>query len=185
LALFAQAQQESPEWPYPAYDAAYTSLLKGDLDQAERNYAVVEQLAPRGFFTAKAEMDCVHRERSGEFPHGTCRSYAIAADMPDPSAKRESLERLLRQSPSLATAWKELAVLLPEDDERMTAITKGLSSHPDGDTLGILLVNKALILNRQGKHAEAIRILGELALDPKSTLMTEQVAKASLASLLR
>jgi len=159
-------------------------LLKGDLDQAERNYAAVEQLSPRGFFTAKAEMDCVQRERAGELAPGTCRSYVIVAEMADPSDKCAALERLLRQSPSLATAWKELALLLQEDDAKMTAIAKGLSCRPDGDTQGILLINKALILDRQEKHAEAIRILGELALDPKSTLMTEQLAKASLANLV-
>lgn len=185
LVLFTQARHEAPQWPYPAYDAAYTSLLKGDLVQAERDYAAVEQLSPRGFFTAKAEMDCIRRERAGELAPGTCRSYVIVAEMADPSDKSAALQRLLRQSPSLAIAWKELALLLQEDDAKMTAIAKGLACHPDGDTKGILLINKALILDRQEKHAEAIRILGELALDPKSTLMTEQLAKASLANLLR
>jgi tetratricopeptide (TPR) repeat protein len=183
LLLFAQAQQEAPQWPYPAYDAAYTSLLNGNLDQAERDYAVVERLSPRGFFTAKAEMDCIGREHAKDFASGTCKSYVLVAAMPDSPEKRAGLERLLRQSPSLAPAWKELAVLLPDDNARMAAIIKGLSCQPDGDTRGILLINQALILNRQGKHSEAVSILGELALDPQSTLMTEQLAKATLANL--
>jgi tetratricopeptide (TPR) repeat protein len=183
LLLFAQAQREAPKWPYPAYDAAYTSLLNGDLDQAERDYAVVERLSPRGFFTAKAEMDCIRRERAKEFAPGTCKSYVLVADMSDSPEKRAAWEGLLRQSPSLAPAWKGLSVLLPDDDAKMGAIAKGLSYHPDGDTRGVLLINKALILNRQGKHSEAVSILGNLALDPQSTLMTEQLAKASLANL--
>jgi tetratricopeptide (TPR) repeat protein len=183
LLLFAQAQQEAPQWPYPAYDAAYTSLLNGNLDQAERDYAVVERLSPRGFFTAKAEMDCIRRERAKEFASGTCKSYVLVAEMSDSPEKRAAVEKLLRQSPSLALAWEELAVLLPDDDGRMAAITKGLSCQPDGDTRGILMINQALILNRQGKHSQAVSILGELALDPQTTLMTEQLAKASLANL--
>jgi tetratricopeptide (TPR) repeat protein len=185
LVLFKQARQEAPQWPFPAYDSAYTSLLKGDLDQAERDYAVVEKLSPRGFFTAKAEMDCIQRERAREFVPGTCRLYVMVVEMTDPSEKHAALERLLRESPSLATAWREFALLLQEDDAKLTAIEKGLSCRPDGDTQGILLINKALILDRQKKHDEAIRILGELALDPQSTLMTEQLAKASLANLLK
>jgi tetratricopeptide (TPR) repeat protein len=183
LLLFDQAQKEAPNWPYPAYDSAYTFLLKGNIDQAERKYAVVERLSPRGFFTAKTEMDCIRRERKAEIAPGTCRMYVIAADMDDPTEKRAVLEELLRQSPSLPGAWQKLAALLNDDDARMAAIDKGLSFQPDGDCRGVLLIDKALILARREKRTEAIRILGELALDPESTLATEQMAKLALATL--
>lgn len=185
LLLFDQAQQAAPHWPYPAYDSAYTFLVKGDIDQAERKYAVVERLSPRGFFTAKTERDCIRRERRAEVALGTCRLYVIAADVADPTKKRAALEELLRRSPSLPGAWEKLAVVLNDDDARMVAIDKGLSFQPDGDCRGALLINKALILARRGKRTEAIRILGELALDPESTLTTEQMAKAALVNLTK
>ena len=58
-------------------------------------------------------------------------------------------------------------------------------SDPDGETRGILLINKAVILHRRGDRDGAVKILGELALDPRSTLGTEALARATLASLLR
>jgi hypothetical protein len=43
LRLFAQAHEDAPEWPYPLYEAAYTHLLNGDLEKAEREYVQIEQ----------------------------------------------------------------------------------------------------------------------------------------------
>ena len=45
----------------------------------------------------------------------------------------------------------------------------------------MLLIHKALVLNRAGDHSGAIKLLGELALDRESTYGTEHLAKASLA----
>jgi len=184
LRLFAQAHEEAPEWPYPVYDAAYTYLLKSDLVQAQREYEVVERLAPRGFFTYKSELDCVRRERAGEFITGTCEYYVTIADMPDSAEKRVMLDKLLQGSPSLAPAWEKLAGLLEDDGAKLNAIDKGLACKPDADTSGTLLINKALILRHQGKRDEAISILRQLALDPQSTLRTELKAKFALANLL-
>ena len=47
----------------------------------------------------------------------------------------------------------------------------------------ILLLNKALALNRQGKKNEAVAMLGTLALDPQSTLGTETLAKFTLLQI--
>ena len=184
LHLFAQAHEEAPEWPYPVYDAAYTYLLKGDLGQAQGEYEVVERLAPRGFFTYKSELDCIRRERAGEFLAGTCRFYVSIADMPASAEKRALLEKLLQGSPSFAPAWEKLAGLLEDNDARLAAIEKGLSCKPDAQTRGTLLMNKALTIRSQGKHDEAISILRQLASDPESTLDTELKAKFALANLL-
>jgi hypothetical protein len=48
----------------------------------------------------------------------------------------------------------------------------------------VLLINRALILHRRGDRNGAIQILGELALDPGSTLSTEMLAKATLAEVV-
>lgn len=52
LRLLEQAHRLAPDWPYPLYDTAFTHLLGDDAVQAERYYAWVDRLAPRGFFTA-------------------------------------------------------------------------------------------------------------------------------------
>src|SRR5271157_3855476 len=184
LHLFAEAHEEAPEWPYPVYEAAYTYLLKGDLVQAEREYELVERLAPRGFFTYKSELDCIRRERAGEFLSGTCQFYVGIADMPASAEKRAMLEKLLQRMPSLAPGWNKLAGLLEDDGAKLNAIDKGLSCKPDAGTRGTLLINKALIMRREGKRDEAIAILRQLASDPQSTLDTELNAKFALANLL-
>ena len=50
----------------------------------------------------------------------------------------------------------------PANDETtlLQAIEKGLSCDPDDGTKGIMLVNKSLVLNGQGKYDEALKILG-------------------------
>jgi hypothetical protein len=48
----------------------------------------------------------------------------------------------------------------------------------------MLLLNKALVANQLGDRAAAIAILGDLALDPASTLATETLAKATLAQVI-
>jgi hypothetical protein len=49
----------------------------------------------------------------------------------------------------------------------------------------VLLINQAVILLWRGNRQEAVRILGELALDPGSTLAAETLAKATLAQVTR
>jgi hypothetical protein len=45
----------------------------------------------------------------------------------------------------------------------------------------MLLINRALVMNRAGDRSGAIKLLGELALDPETTFGTEALAKARLA----
>ena len=66
-----------------------------------------------------------------------------------------------------------------DDTTILQAIEKVLSCDPDDGTKGIMLVNKSLLLNRQGKYDEALKILVALALDPHS-MDIEQIAKATL-----
>lgn len=84
----------------------------------------------------------------------------------------------------LTPAWKDLAALLDDDADRLRAIEQGLAGRPDPQTLGLLLVDKALILANNGNRDEAISILGTLAVSPDSTLAAEHHAKATLAILI-
>jgi hypothetical protein len=104
--------------------------------------------------------------------------------MNDKAQKRAILEGIVEKFPAFPAAWKELAILLDDDDARLQAITRGLEHDPDGETKGILVINRALVLHRRGDRDAAVKILGELALDPQSTLGTEMLAKVTLAQVI-
>jgi len=184
LVLLDAAHALAPGWPYPVYDAAFTYLLQGDTDTAERCYAQVDRLAPRGFFTCKTTLDCLRRERAGELPAGFCRAFTTLESLVGLPRKKAVLESLVARFPGFAPAWKELAALLDDPDDRLRAIERGLAAGPDPETRGMLLLNKALVANQRGDRAAAIAILGDLALDPASTLATETLAKATLAQVI-
>jgi hypothetical protein len=48
----------------------------------------------------------------------------------------------------------------------------------------MLLIDRALLLDRGGDHQAAIHILGELALDPSATFANEALAKFALRRVL-
>jgi tetratricopeptide (TPR) repeat protein len=183
LELLNRAHELAPGWPYPVYDAAFSYLLQGDSVKAEERYAEVDRMSPRGFFTAKASLDCLRRERAGTLPPRFCMAFATLEFMEDKAKKKAMLEQIVAKFPSFPVAWKELSNLLDDRAARLEAIARGLEHDPDPDTRGMLLINKALILNGQGNHDDAVAILGALALDPESTLATEALAKAMLAKL--
>ena len=183
LRLFAESAKIAPHWAYPVYEAAFTHLLMGNLENAEGDYARLEKLEPRGFFTYQSELDCVRRERGGEFEPDTCRTYILLADMPASAQKRALLQKLLEGSPTLAPAWEKYAQLCDTDEEKMAAIEKGLASRPDRHTRGTLLINKALILDRRGKHDEAMELLNSLVSAPDSSLDTVTNARYAISHL--
>jgi tetratricopeptide (TPR) repeat protein len=183
LDLLDLAWDLAPQWPYPVYDAAYTYLLLGEAGMAEEFYERVDQMAPRGFFTCKASLDTLRRERAGELFPGFARAYATL-EWTDPGQKKAILAGIVDKFPGFALAWKDLSPLLDGDTRQLDAIEQGLRGRPDAETLGVLLINKAGILARRGDRDAAIAILGELALSPDSTLATEHLAKAVLASLV-
>jgi tetratricopeptide (TPR) repeat protein len=181
ITLLTKASALAPQWPYPVYDRAYTYLLMKDFDAARADYQKTVTLAPRGFFTAITALDILTREQKGEFPLGTYLAY-LSLEWVDDRAKRAAMVRhLVNEFPRFAPGWKELAVFADQDSDRLAAIEKGLAAEPDAETRGMLDINKALVLDRQGEDDRAIRLLGELALNSQSTYETEQLAKATLA----
>ena len=170
-----------PQWPYPVYDKAYTHLLMKDFDAARADYQKTVALAPRGFFTAITAADILTREQTGQFPPGTYLEYLALEWVEGRANKIDMVRRLVNRLPRFAPGWKELASFADQDPERLAAIEKGLAAEPDAETRGMLETTRALVLNRQGDHDGAVRLLGELALDPQSTYGTEQLAKATLA----
>jgi tetratricopeptide (TPR) repeat protein len=183
LDVLEQARDLAPQWPYPVYDAAFTYLLLGEPAMAQELYERVDQMAPRGFFTCKASLDTLRRERAGELFPGFARAYATTEWM-DPREKKALLASITGKFPGFALAWKDLSMLLDDDASKLHAIEQGLRGRPDAETLGVLLINKAYILARRGDRDTAVTILGELALSRDSTLATEHLAKAALAGLM-
>jgi tetratricopeptide (TPR) repeat protein len=185
IGLLTKASELAPGWPYPIYDRAYTHLLMQDFEAARADYQTTVELAPRGYFTAITALDILTREQKGEFPPRTYLAYLSLEWQPDRMKKIAMVRILVERLPRFAPGWKELAALADHDSERIAAIENGLTAEPDRETRGMLLINKALVLDRQGQHQEAVGILGRLALDPQSTLGTEHLAKVTLAMIVK
>lgn len=181
---FEKASKLAPDWPYPLYDAAFTYLLQNDAGKAYAHYMRVLQISPRGFFTAITAADVLAKERSGKLPPGTYLYYVSLEWESDPKKKAEAIFALNTKAPKFAPGWKERAKIESTERGRLDAIEKGLNAHPDIETRGFLLINKAIIFSNSGKKSEAIKILGELALDPASPLDIEVISKKAIASLL-
>lgn len=183
LDLLDQARDLAPQWPYPLYDAAFTYLLLDEPRMAEELYRRVDLMAPRGYFTCKASLDTLRRERAGELAAGFAKAYSTIEWM-DPREKRRVLSTIVDKYPGFPLAWKDLSMLLDDDTSRLNAIDQGLRGRPDAETFGILLINRASILAGHGDRDAAVAILGGLALSPDSTLATEHLAKVVLAGLV-
>jgi tetratricopeptide (TPR) repeat protein len=185
LALFEKSAKIAPEWAYPIYDAAYTHLLMGDFSEALVLYKRVNDLSPRGFFTAQTALYALQGEAKGDFPKGTYLYFLSIEWTDDADKKAQIVDQLLAKVPKFAPAWKAKAWLDSSDNDakRLGYLDNGLKCAPDPETKGFLLINKALILDRQNRKSEAIAILGELALNPSSPLDIEAIAKKTLATL--
>jgi tetratricopeptide (TPR) repeat protein len=155
-----------------------------DFDGARTYYQRTLELSPREFFTAITALHTLTREQNGDLPVGTYLAYVSLEWMADAAKREHPLREMVKVIPQFAPAWKESASLCDDDGERLTAIENGLAANPDAGTKGMLEINKALVLSRKGNHDDAVRLLGELALDPNSTVGTEHSAKAALSILM-
>ena len=155
----------------------------GDTSKALELYKKVDSMAPRGFFTVKTAVRALEGEAKGEYAKGTYQFFLSTEWTNDARKQLEIVNQLLAKAPTFAPAWKQKAFLEDDDGLRLGYLENGLKAHPDQETKGFLSINKALLINRQGKKAQAIRILGELALDPASPLDIEALARKSLANI--
>ena len=183
IAKLQEAIKIDSTWAYPIYDLAYTYLLKGDYENALKFYKKTDELEPGGFFTSKTELYALEGEKSGKFPKGLYIDYMQIEWTDDANKKLEIARAITQNTPEFAPAWKELANLLEDKTERLQAIEQGLSKEPDAETKGILLVNKALLLNENGKKEEAKQLLGTLIFSPDATKGNIEIAKFTLKSI--
>jgi tetratricopeptide (TPR) repeat protein len=183
IAKLEQAIAIQPGWAYPYYDLAFTYLLKGDFDNALKFYQKTEELEPKGFFTTKTALYTLEGERSGKFPKGLYGYYLQVEWAEGADKKLEIVKTIIANVPDFAPAWKELALLSDSEVMKGKAIEEGLSKDPDADTKGILLINKAIIMNEAGKREEALQILADLIDSPATTTANIELAKLVLTSI--
>ena len=185
LAHFKTASKLAPRWPYPVYDAAFTYLLQKDFDAAYRHYRRVDALAPRGFFTAKTAVHSLRMERDGKLPQGTYLRYLALEWETDRDKARQAALAMTRETPGFAPAWKTVAHLEDDPAKRLALLDSGLKADPDAETRGFLLLDKAVLLRERNQIPEAMVMLGELAVDPRSPLDVEALARHMLAQWAR
>lgn len=180
ISLLIRAHQLAPDWPYPVYDMAFTYLLMNDSENARTHYRETVRLSPRGFFTAITALAALDKEAEGKLPQGTYVTYMSLEWTNDSAKKQETIRSLVQRVPQFAPVWKEYALICHDADRKLEAIEKGLAADPDAETLGILMINQALTLHKQGNKEQAKQILGDLAADPKTTFANEHLAKNAL-----
>jgi tetratricopeptide (TPR) repeat protein len=178
-----KANELAPDWAYPAYDLGYTYLLQKDLKNSIKYYELTDKIEPKGFYTAKTALWSLRKEQDGDFPPGLYQTYMQIEWMGTDAEKIEMAKKITGKFPAYAPAWKELAYKLKDNEERKQATEKGLSSDPDLETKGSLLINKAIISDLEGKKEDAKKILGEVIFAKDSTLANVELAKYVMASI--
>lgn len=182
IGLLGKAHDAAPTWPYPLYELAFTYEMMSQPAKALPVYEQVVALAPRGYFTALTSLDCLRREAANEWSAGMCRRYAMV-EFAEPAKRTAELQAIVAAAPGITAAWKELALGIEDDPQRIAMLDKALANKPDAETRGVALSNKAFALDRLGKRAEAIKILGELVLDPTSPLDIVEMSKMGLVQM--
>lgn len=183
ISKLQEAMEIQPTWAYPVYDLAFTYLLKGEDDNALKFYKKTDELEPKGFFTTKTAIYSLEGEKLGIFPKGLYLTYMQIEWTDDINKKREIISLLTQNVPDFAPAWKELADISEDETVRLYAINQGLSKKPDIQTEGILLINKAIILNNSQDKEGAKQILNTLVLSENVTKSNVKLAKLVLNSL--
>lgn len=184
IQLYEEAIREAPEAPLPVYNLAQTYLNMGEIEQAQYYYELADRLSPKGFYDTKTALYTLKAEQEGDLIPGTYLSYQQIEWAASREQQVTIARDLVNHQVHFAPGWKVLANLLTDLDERQEAIVEGLSYPSDIDTYGNLMVNQALLWDMQGKHQEAIELLGELIFDPNMTVGIQNIAKFALGNIL-
>ena len=180
-----EAHQLAPDWTYPVYDLSYTYLLQQDFTNALKYYGMTDEMAPRGFFTAKTAHWSLKHEQEGKFQEGLYLAFMQIEWMNSDEEKLQVAKAISAKFPTFAPAWKIIAGKSDDLTERLEAIQKGLAADPDAETRGMLLINQALVKDIQGQNNEAKTILGQLIFDESTTLANVEMAKFVLSTMAK
>lgn len=179
-----KAHEIAPKWAFPIYDLAYTHLLQNNFQKALKYYKLTNELAPNGFFTAKTAYWALQKELDGTFPAGLYLAFITLEWTDSPEEKIQIAKGIVEKFPQYAPAWQLLGNTLNDTKERLSAIESGLAVEADQETKGVLLINKAIVLNLLGESDNAKDILGKLIFDSNTTLANIELAKYVLSSFV-
>ena len=182
LELFSKAAQAAPNWSYPVYDIAYTYLLKGDFTNALAKYREVDAREPGGFFTTKTAIWTLEREESGTFPRGTCAALALLDWAKTPAERKSRIDELAAKAPKYPPVLKEKAFVTEDLTQRLKLLDEALTLNPDLETYGVLMLNRAVVFQAQGRNDEAKSLLNGL-LSTTNTTSTKALAREVLKTL--
>lgn len=174
---FRRAHRLAPRWALPVYNAAWTALHNGKTDRARALFSWLDRMVPEGYWTTKTALDCLTREIAGEYPSGMYMAYLSIEREPDRTALTE---QVVKQFPTFAPAWKDLAALRTSLAGREEAVTRGLESRPDRETKAFLHIHRAAALDSRGERTKARAPLQELITGSEGTIQTRAVASMML-----
>ena len=183
IALLEEAHELAPDWPYPLYDLAFTYLLRQDFKSALKYYRATDEIDPAGFFTAKTAIWSLEKEESGEFVSGLYLAYVQLEWVDNLEEKLDLSRKIVARFPTFAPAWKEISVHLKTDEERLETIEHALTLNPDPETLGVLLLNQALIYQRKGETSRARDIVEALLKGEDTTRANRSIGEKVLEQM--
>ena len=184
LADLERAAGLAPQWPYPLYDMAFTYLLMKDFEKRE---SIIERrsswhlagssLPSRPWILSRGKRRAIFR--LGPTLH-TC-----------PWSGRRTPGRKWRKCENSSNGFQPSRGLERTRGARgrhhreAHRHRKWFEGKSRRQTMGVLQINKALILSRMEDYEGAVRFLGELVFDPASTYATEHMGKVALASIAK
>jgi tetratricopeptide (TPR) repeat protein len=181
IEIFKQAHQADPQWPYPLYDIAYTYLLQEEYEKAYEYYKKTEVLSRDGFFTTKTALWTLDREQAGDFASGLYRAYLQSEWLPD-NQRLSVLQQMIERYPDFAPAYKGLLALYRSPETRWDLIEKALDlDDMDDETYGILIVNKALILQFGQQPEDCQRLINAYLASPRATAAGRALANSIIS----
>lgn len=178
-----QAHEIAPDWAHPILMLAVHHLFQGDFHDALKYFELTIQVQPRGCSECQIAIWSLKREMEGVFPQGLYVAYKHIWRRETKEEKIQMAKSIVDRFPGYAPAWGVLAENQPTSYERMLAIEKGLSADPDPQTKGSLIINKALVLKKQGKTEQAMEILRTLLFDVETTSDNFMEAEIELSYL--
>ncbi|QOF81158.1 tetratricopeptide repeat protein [Variovorax sp. 38R] len=183
---YEASAEASPKWPYPIYRLAEDYLDEGNTAKAYEFHRRVDSLSPRGFLRTLTILPTLQLEMQGKLPRGTAqRLFKLEFEwVGKEKAWKQAAVELTTRYPDFAPGWQEMARVEDDPVKRLQFIEKGLSKDPDPETRGWFLVTRAETLAERGDKATALRMLGDVALDPTSTVETEILAKHTIETML-
>ena len=171
-----------PDWPYPVYDDAWSYLLEGRLQEAHDAYAKVNQMVPRGFFTALTAEDVLARSCGARRRRASTSNRCVWSGSRVTRNAGVCFEILTESAPEMALPVWQLSKLEEDPNDRVSRIAAALELSADRQSRQMMAIDLAISHDLQGQTDEARELLKGLLDDPDLTLQAEAVGRMVLAT---